>query len=158
MKSNNVIIGSLVAFNVFVFVIAPITGCSSGDPEKDKLRNDCAQFQREITKLNGLLSAEKTPQVEMVERMEKLNIQHRQNLEKLNNQHKQELDKLQGKIVQMTKEMKEKEIYVPLAGLAAELKEIRAENQAQAANIQKLFQLCDNLEKTKSERGHYKGD
>lgn len=127
---------------VLLFLI--LVGCSqTEDPEKVQLRNDCAKFQQEINYLNGLLSAEKTPQVEMVEKMNQLSLQH-----------KKEVNNLQGKITQLNNELVEKEVSPVLAGLQVKLKELDKRDIALTAEVAKLYKLCKDLEDNKSNRGH----
>jgi predicted nucleic acid-binding Zn-ribbon protein len=123
-------------------MLIALVGCSP-DPEKIKLQKDCSKFQREIINLNSLLSAEKTPQVEMVEKMEKLAAQHRA-----------DLAKLQGKIDFLNKEMVEKEVSPALVGLQIKLKELDKRDAVLTAEIVKLYKLCKDLEENKSNRGH----
>ena len=120
----------------YLILLVLLVGCSQPeDPEKDRLRS-------EIVKLNGLLSAEKTPQVEMVEKMEKFSVQH-----------KQELGKLQGRIDQLNKELVEKEVSPALVGLQVKLKELDKRDVDLNAEVHKLQSWCRQLEDNKSNCG-----
>ncbi len=113
-----------------------LVGCE--DPEKDRLRDDVSKFQREIIQLKAQLSAEKTPQQDMVEKMQEQQ-----------KKHQTEILQLQSTISQL----RDDSVRPSLVGLQIELRSL----DSQKEQIHKILARLNNVEKelgNKSSAGH----
>jgi len=124
-------------------LVVLIVGCNQSDPEKESMRHSINALQqekknlnREITNLQTQIKVERTPQIDLAEKLQKQAIDHQKQIT-----HLEEI------ITQTNKEKSEVAVIQPLVPLQQQLKSQTAYNASLKAEINILSQDLANFKR-----------